>query len=164
LRDSPAGHGDAIRACAVVRRLRNCTPLVGRRSQRLIGTRCARTGVLAARGAQPRFPGRLRNRTMGLLKSLLIPIRRIAHFPLFQLALTVAVILWLQAGESSSLRGQIFDLLDRGALRGSLQRQGLHSIMAHAGIQDRLCVSHWIDPCVPRQAPRQGGRRAHRAL
>jgi hypothetical protein len=50
---------------------------------------------------------------MGLLKSLLIPIRRIAHFPLFQLALAVAVILWLQAGESSSLRGQTFDLLDR---------------------------------------------------
>src|SRR6516164_7002416 len=50
---------------------------------------------------------------MGLLKSLLIPIRRIAHFPLFQLALAVAVILWLQAGENSSLRGQTFDLLDR---------------------------------------------------
>src|ERR1700737_4384233 len=49
---------------------------------------------------------------MALIKSLLAPIRRIAHFPLFQFAVTVAVILWLQAADSNSVYGEIFNALD----------------------------------------------------
>jgi hypothetical protein len=50
---------------------------------------------------------------MALVKSLLAPIRRIAHFPLFQFAVTVVVILWLQAADSNSVFGEIFSALDR---------------------------------------------------
>jgi hypothetical protein len=50
---------------------------------------------------------------MALIKSLLAPIRRIAHFPLFQFVVTVVVILWLQAADSNSLFGEIFSALDR---------------------------------------------------
>ena len=49
---------------------------------------------------------------MFLIKLLLAPIRRVANFPLFQLAVTVAVILWLQAADSSSVFGGIFNALD----------------------------------------------------
>jgi len=49
---------------------------------------------------------------MALIKSLLAPIRRVAHFPLFQFAVTVAVILWLQAADSHSVFGEIFSALD----------------------------------------------------
>jgi hypothetical protein len=47
------------------------------------------------------------------LKLLLAPIRRIVQFPLFQLAVTVAVILWLQAASDATVRGQIYNVLDR---------------------------------------------------
>jgi len=49
---------------------------------------------------------------MALIKSLLAPIRRVVHFPLFQFAVTVAVILWLQAADSNSVFGEIFSALD----------------------------------------------------
>src|SRR3984893_18633176 len=49
---------------------------------------------------------------MALIKSLLAPIRRVAHFPLFQFAVTVAVILSLQAADSHSVFGEIFSALD----------------------------------------------------
>ncbi|HEY7243265.1 MAG TPA: hypothetical protein VH678_05210 [Xanthobacteraceae bacterium] len=49
---------------------------------------------------------------MGLIKALVTPIRRVAHFPLFQFAITVAVILWLQAADSKSISGEIFNGLD----------------------------------------------------
>jgi hypothetical protein len=47
------------------------------------------------------------------VKLLLAPIRRVVLFPLFQLAVTVAVILWLQAAPDNSILGQIYNLLDR---------------------------------------------------
>jgi hypothetical protein len=47
------------------------------------------------------------------VKLLLAPIRRVVLFPLFQLAVTVAVILWLQAAPDNSTLGQIYNLLDR---------------------------------------------------
>ena len=50
---------------------------------------------------------------MGLIKLLAAPVRSIVRFPLFQLAVVVAVILFLQAGDDNSARGQIFDGLDR---------------------------------------------------
>jgi hypothetical protein len=50
---------------------------------------------------------------MALIKSLLAPIRRIVHFPLFQFIVTVAFILWLQAADSNSVFGEIFSALDR---------------------------------------------------
>lgn len=49
---------------------------------------------------------------MSLIKSVLAPILRVAHFPLFQFAVTVVLILWLQAADSSSVYGEIFNALD----------------------------------------------------
>jgi hypothetical protein len=49
---------------------------------------------------------------MGMIKLLAAPIRRIVKFPLFQLAFVVAVILFLQAGDDKSARGQMFNGLD----------------------------------------------------
>jgi len=49
---------------------------------------------------------------MALIKLLVAPIRRVVNFPLFQLAVAIAVILFLQAADSSSLFGRIFSALD----------------------------------------------------
>ena len=48
-----------------------------------------------------------------MIKLLAAPIRRIVRFPLFQLAVVVAVILWLQAAADNSVLGLIFDALDK---------------------------------------------------
>jgi hypothetical protein len=50
---------------------------------------------------------------MGHIKLLTAPIRSIVSFPLFQLAVVVAVILFLQAGDDNSARGQMFNSLDK---------------------------------------------------
>jgi hypothetical protein len=50
---------------------------------------------------------------MGPIKLLAAPVRSIVRFPLFQLAVVVAVILFLQAGDDKSVRGQMFDGLDK---------------------------------------------------
>ena len=50
---------------------------------------------------------------MGMIKLLAAPIRSIARFPLFQLAVVVAVILLLQAADDKSALGQIFNGLDK---------------------------------------------------
>jgi hypothetical protein len=50
---------------------------------------------------------------MAPVKLLLAPIRRVIHFPLFQLALAVAAILWLQAAGDTSILGQIYNAIDR---------------------------------------------------
>src|SRR4029450_11467119 len=50
--------------------------------------------------------------TMGTIKLLAAPIRSIVRFPLFQLAVVVAVILFLQAADDKSARGQMFNGLD----------------------------------------------------
>jgi hypothetical protein len=50
---------------------------------------------------------------MGMIKLFAAPIRRIVRFPLFQLAVVVAVILWLQAAADNSAFGQIFNALDK---------------------------------------------------
>jgi hypothetical protein len=52
-------------------------------------------------------------RIMGHIKLLTAPIRSIVSFPLFQLAVVVAVILFLQAGDDNSARGQMFNGLDK---------------------------------------------------
>jgi hypothetical protein len=49
---------------------------------------------------------------MGLIKLLAAPIRSTVKFPLFQLAVVVAVILLLQAADDKSALGQIFNGLD----------------------------------------------------
>jgi hypothetical protein len=49
---------------------------------------------------------------MGLIKQMTAPIRSLVRFPLFQLAVVVAVILWLQAAGDTSAMGQIFNGLD----------------------------------------------------
>jgi hypothetical protein len=50
---------------------------------------------------------------MGLIKLLAAPIRSIVRFPLFQLAVVVALILLLQAVDDKSALGQIFNGLDK---------------------------------------------------
>jgi hypothetical protein len=49
---------------------------------------------------------------MALIKLLVAPIRRVVNFPLFQLAVAIAVILFLQAADSSSVFGRLFSALD----------------------------------------------------
>src|SRR5262245_31875479 len=49
---------------------------------------------------------------MALIRLLVAPIRRIVSFPLFQLLAAIAVILFLQAADSTSVRGEIFSALD----------------------------------------------------
>ena len=49
---------------------------------------------------------------MGMIKLLAAPVRSIVRFPLFQLAVVVAVIIFLQAGDDKSARGQMFNGLD----------------------------------------------------
>ena len=50
---------------------------------------------------------------MGTIKLLATPIRSMVRFPLFQLAIVVAVILFLQAADDKSARGQMFNGLDK---------------------------------------------------
>jgi hypothetical protein len=50
---------------------------------------------------------------MGMIKLLSAPIRSIVRFPLFQLAVVVAVILFLQAADDTSARGHMFNGLDK---------------------------------------------------
>ena len=49
---------------------------------------------------------------MGLIKHLTAPIRSLVRFPLFQLALVIVVILWLQGADEISTIGKIFAALD----------------------------------------------------
>jgi len=49
---------------------------------------------------------------MGMLRLIAAPIRSIVRFPLFQLAVVVAIILFLQAAGDDTLAGKIFDALD----------------------------------------------------
>src|SRR6185369_16768932 len=50
---------------------------------------------------------------MGMIKLLFAPIRGLARFPLFQLAIVVAAILFLQAADENTALGRLFDGLDR---------------------------------------------------
>ena len=50
---------------------------------------------------------------MGLIKQITAPIRAIVRFPLFQLAIVVALILFLQAADPASAFGRIFTGLDK---------------------------------------------------
>ena len=49
---------------------------------------------------------------MGLIKQITALIRSLVRFPLFQFAVVVAVILWLQAATDTSVLGQIYKGLD----------------------------------------------------
>ncbi len=48
-----------------------------------------------------------------MIKLLAAPVRSIVRFPLLQFAVVVAVILFLQAGNDNSARGQMFNGLDK---------------------------------------------------
>jgi hypothetical protein len=50
---------------------------------------------------------------MGLIRLIVAPIRSIVRFPLFQLGVVVAIILFLQAADDNSLFGHIFNALDK---------------------------------------------------
>ncbi len=60
---------------------------------------------------------------MGVIRLLAAPIRSIVRFPLFQLAVVVAIILFLQAAADTTLAGKIFDALD-GLVSASVQLFG----------------------------------------
>jgi hypothetical protein len=49
---------------------------------------------------------------LSLLKLIVAPIRRVINFPLFQLVIAIAIILWLQAADTGSVRGKLFGALD----------------------------------------------------
>ena len=49
---------------------------------------------------------------MGLIKHMTAPIRSLMRFPLFQLAVVIVVILWLQGADETSTIGKIFAALD----------------------------------------------------
>jgi len=48
-----------------------------------------------------------------MIKLISAPIRSIVRFPLFQLAMVIGVILWLQAADDKSIFGQLFNGLDK---------------------------------------------------
>jgi hypothetical protein len=48
-----------------------------------------------------------------MIKLTSAPIRRIVRFQLFQLAIVISVILWLQAADDKSIFGQLFNVLDK---------------------------------------------------
>jgi hypothetical protein len=50
---------------------------------------------------------------MGLIKQITAPVRSVVRFPLFQLAVVVALILFLQAADPASAFGRIFTVLDK---------------------------------------------------
>jgi hypothetical protein len=50
---------------------------------------------------------------MGLIKLIAAPIRSLVHFPLFQLGVVVAIILYFQAADDNTVAGKIFDGLDK---------------------------------------------------
>src|SRR5664279_5096375 len=50
---------------------------------------------------------------MGMIKQITAPFRSIVRFPLFQLAVVVAAILFLQAADDTSAFGKIFNGLDK---------------------------------------------------
>ena len=50
---------------------------------------------------------------MGMIRLLAAPIRSIVRFPLFQLAVVVAIILYFQAADDNTVAGKIFDGLDK---------------------------------------------------
>ena len=50
---------------------------------------------------------------MAMIKQVTAPVRSLVRFPLFQLAIVVALILFLQAADPASVSGRIFTGLDR---------------------------------------------------
>src|SRR5664280_2938977 len=50
---------------------------------------------------------------MGMIKQITAPVRSLVRFPLFQLAVVVALILFLQAADATSALGRIFTGLDK---------------------------------------------------
>jgi hypothetical protein len=48
-----------------------------------------------------------------MIKLISAPIRSIVRFPLFQLAIVIGIILWLQAADDKSISGQLFGGLDK---------------------------------------------------
>ena len=87
---------------------------------------------------------------MGTIKHMTAPFRSIVRFPLFQLAIVVALILFLQAADPASALGRIFTGLDRlvsatvELFANLFDLRLLHPIMAHVGFLDWLCLS-----CLP---------------
>jgi hypothetical protein len=50
---------------------------------------------------------------MGIIRLIAAPIRGIIRFPLFQLAVVFAIILYFQAADDNTIQGKVFDGLDK---------------------------------------------------
>ena len=87
---------------------------------------------------------------MGMIKLLAAPIRSIVRFPLFQLAVVVAVILLLQAGARPDFQwlGQTRRVY-RGIAVGGIQPEVLHQIMAYIELLDCVCLPRSFTDPVP---------------
>ena len=82
---------------------------------------------------------------MGMIKLLAAPVRSIVRFPLFQLAVVVAVILFLQAAMTSRRAARCsmdwMNLLNRREIVFSgIQCEILYQIMAHNRLLDCVCL------------------------
>ena len=99
---------------------------------------------------------------MGMIRLLAAPIRSIVRFPLFQLAVVVAIILLLQAADDNSAFGRrsfngLYILVDASVrlCSGAFQREVLHQIGAHGRLDDWVCLSHLFANSVPRACHNQ---------
>jgi hypothetical protein len=78
---------------------------------------------------------------MGMIKLLAAPIRSVVRFPLFQLAVVVAVILFLQAADDKSARGQLFNGLDKlvestvGLFSAAFNVKSYHGLQQASGLR-----------------------------
>jgi hypothetical protein len=76
-----------------------------------------------------------------MIKLLAAPIRSIVRFPLFQLAIVVAVILFLQAADEKSARSLIFNGVDK------LVESTVGLLSAAFNVKDggeERCVGPWL--------------------
>lgn len=79
---------------------------------------------------------------MGMIRHLTAPLRGIVRFPLFQLAVVIVLILWLQSAEETSLFGRIFSGLD--ALVDTSVRSVATVLNVKAFTRSWLTTGFWI--------------------
>src|SRR5262249_38194392 len=80
---------------------------------RLVASACHACRAGHGRFESKRLPSRqLEITRMALINLLAALVRRVVSFPLFQLLITIVVILFLQAADSKSALAEIFDALD----------------------------------------------------
>jgi len=79
---------------------------------------------------------------MGMIRHLTAPLRAIVRFPLFQLAVVIVLILWLQSADETSAFGHIFSGLD--GLVDSSVRSVAAVLNVKAFTKSWLTTGFWI--------------------